>query len=97
MMDSADWDAHGMAHQRGIHNRVRLMKLVHNILPTINSKAPAHRASAIAKTVIIYYDAHILPGKSGTSPVWFTSRRLPTNEAHNHTFKTFSLKASPNG
>jgi hypothetical protein len=33
-MDSVDWAAHGNALQRGIHNRVRLTKLVHDLLPT---------------------------------------------------------------
>jgi hypothetical protein len=33
-MATIDWDAHGQALQRGIKNRVRLTKLVHDILPT---------------------------------------------------------------
>ena len=33
-MESVDWAAHGNALQRGIHDRVRLTKLVHDLLPT---------------------------------------------------------------
>jgi hypothetical protein len=33
-MQSIDWDTHGQAIQRGIHNRICLTKLVHGILPT---------------------------------------------------------------
>lgn len=33
-MATVDWEAHGNALQRGIHKRVRLTKLVHDLLPT---------------------------------------------------------------
>jgi hypothetical protein len=33
-MESINWDAHALALGRGMHNRVNLTKLVHDLMPT---------------------------------------------------------------